>query len=117
MEYIVLIPIILFAIIGFGLIIFFITALFKKEKKDKEFNEEMMRRLPEVEYTEIISSTSGSNGTVSAFNSDGDMGFGSYSSHPTTKFLVVYKSGYKQIVNLRDGIPLFNEYVKLLKNK
>lgn len=115
MDYIWLIPVILFAVVGFGFVIFFILMLHKREKQDKEFNEEMMRRLPEVEYTEIVSSANGSNGTVSTFNSDGGVGFGSYSSRPTTKFLVVYKSGDKQIVNLRDGIPLFNEYVRLLK--
>ena len=115
MDNIWLIPVIMFAVFGFGFVVFFIVALFRKEKKDKEFNEETMRRLPEVEYTEIVSSSNGSNGTISTFNSDGGVGYGSYSSRPTTKFLVVYKSGYKQIVNLRDGIPLFNEYVRLLK--
>ena len=110
-----LILVIMLTIVGLSPVVFFIVALYIKEKKDKEFNEEMMRRLPEVEYTEIVSSSNGSNGNVSTFNSHGGVGFGSYSSLPTTKFLVVYKSGYKQIVNLRDGIPLFNEYVRLLK--
>ncbi len=117
MDNIWFMPVIMFAVLGFGFIVFFIVALYRKEKKDKEFNEEIMRRLPEVEYTEIVSSSNGNNGTVSTFNSDGGVGFGSYSSRPTTKFLVVNKSGYKQTVNLRDGIPLFNEYVRLLKNK
>lgn len=112
MDYIWLIPVILFAVVAFGFVFFILY----KKNKIKEFNKEMMRRLPEVEYTEIVSSSNGNNGTVSTFNSDGGI-FGSYSSYPTTKFLVVYKSGYKQIVNLRDGIPLFNEYVRLLKNK
>ena len=105
----------MFAALSLGFVVLFIKALGKREKDDKDFNEEMMRRLPEVEYTEIVSSSNGGSGFVSTFNSDGGVGGGSYGSHPTTKFLVVYKSGYKQIVNLRDGIPLFNENVRLLK--
>lgn len=117
MDYIwfALIPVIIFAVVAFGFIFLFISNLHKKEKQEKEFIDEMTRRLPDVEYTEIVSSSNGSNGTVSTFNSNGGVGYGSYSSRPTTKFLVVYKSGDKQIVNLRDGIPLFNEYVRLLK--
>jgi len=99
--------------VAFGSIFFLIFMLHRRKRQDEEFNEEMMKRLPEVEYTEIVSSSNGNNGTIGTFNSDG--GFGSDSSRPTTKFLVVYKSGYKQIVILRDGIPLFNEYVKLLR--
>lgn len=115
MDYIWLIPVIMFAVLGFGFVFFFIFALHKKEKKEKEFIEEMIRKLPDVEYTEIVSSSNGNSGTIATFNSNGGVGYGSYSSRPTTKFLVVYKSGDKQIVSLRDGIPLFNEYVRLLR--
>lgn len=115
MDWLALIPAIIFAIVGFGFVFLFISNLRKKEKQEKEFINEMMKRLPDVEYTEIVSSSNGSNGTVSTFNLNGGVGYGSYSSRSTTKFLVVYKSGDKQIVNLRDEIPLFNEYVRLLK--
>lgn len=74
----------------------------------------MTERLPDVEYTEIIASSNG-GGSVTTIDSNGDVGFGSYGSAPSTKFLVVYKSGEKEIVNLYDGIPLVNEYVRLLK--
>ncbi len=113
MKDILLITVILNVVVIIGAIVFLICMLYKNKKRDKE----LMRRLPEVEYTEIISSTNGNNGIISTFNTNGGVGFGSYSSCPTTKFLVVYKSGYKQIVNLRDSKPLFNEYVRLLKNK
>ena len=63
MDNIWFMPVIMFAVLGFGFIVFFIVALYRKEKKDKEFNEEIMRRLPEVEYTEIVSSSNGNNGT------------------------------------------------------
>ncbi len=100
---------------GIVFIVIFIRALSEQERKRKEFNEEMTRRLPEVEYTEIISSSNGGSGTVSTLNSNGGVGFGSYDSRSTTKFLLVYKSGYKQIITIEDRNPLFNEYVALLK--
>lgn len=111
-----IVPVSIFAVISFVLIFLFIYKLYKREKLDREFNEEMMRRLPEVEYTKIISSVVGNTGFVGTVNTDGKVGIGSYGADATTKFLVVYKSGYKQIVHLKDGIPLFNEYVKLLKD-
>ncbi|MDE6504750.1 MAG: hypothetical protein K2L42_02650 [Clostridia bacterium] len=110
-----LLPTIIFAVIAFCFILFLIYFLHKRKKKNKEFIDEMMRRLPGVDYTEIIASSYCNNGTISTFNSNGEVGYGSYNSRPTTKFLVVYKSGDKQIVNLLDGTPLFNEYVQLLK--
>lgn len=99
-----------------ALIIFlFNLSLNKKKQKEQERIDKLTERLPEVEYTEIISSSNGEGGTVTTFDSNGDVGFGSYGSAPSTKFLVVYKSGEKEIVNLYDGIPLVNEYVRLLK--
>lgn len=112
MEY--LIWIIIFVII-FTVIGFIIFLAYSKHKKEKEFDEEMMRRLPDVEYTEIVSSSNGNGGAISTFNSSGGVGYGFYGSQSTTKFLVVYKSGDKQIVNLLDGSQLFNEYVRLLR--
>ena len=111
MLYIWIITAILPGLVILGFVIF---AVYSKQK-DKEFNNEMMKRLPDVEYTEIVSSSHGCHGSISVLNSDGEGGYGSYRSCLTTKFLVVYKSGYKQIINLRDGTPLFNEYVNLLK--
>ncbi len=87
------------------------------ERKKKAFNDEMMRRLPDIEYTEIISSSNSSRGNVTTFNFNGGVGFGSYGSPATTKFLLVYKSGFKEIVNITDGTPLFNEYVMRLKKE
>ena len=115
MDYIWLIPVIMFAACVFSFVIIFIRALDRNEKKYKEFNKEMMSRLPEVEYTEIISSSNGNSGTIGIISSDGVVGSGSYSSRPITKFLVVYKFGYKQIVSVYDGEPLFNEYVLRLR--
>ncbi len=102
-------------VIAFGALFFLFFMLNKRKKQEKEFNEKLMKKVPEIEYTEIVSSSNGNNGIISTFNTDGDIGFGSYNSLPTTKFLVVYRSGHKEIVNLRDGTPLFNEYVRLLK--
>lgn len=117
MDYIWILPVVMFVVIAVVFVCLLLYSLQKRENQDREFNEEMMRKLPEVEYTEIVSSSNGNKGTISTFNSDGGVGFGSYNSRPTTKFLIIYKSGDKQIVNLRDGTPLFNEYVNYLKNR
>ncbi len=88
-----------------------------KRHKTKEYYKELTRRLPEVEYTEIVVSSNGSSGSFSTYNTFGGVGGGSYESSPKTKFLVVYKSGYKQVVSVEDKNPLFDKYVLLLKNK
>lgn len=76
-SWLALIPAIIFAVVAFGFVFFFIFGLHKKEKQEKEFIDEMMKRLPDVDYTEIVSSSNGNNGTVSTFNSNGGVGFGS----------------------------------------
>ncbi len=96
------IPLILFALMAIGLVVFFIVILVLRDQKEQNFNDEMTRRLPEIEYTQIVSTARGSNLDHSP---------------PMTKFLIVYKSGDKQIVNLRDGSKLFNECVQRLKNE
>lgn len=86
-------------------IVLFVMFERKKKRQENAWYEELMKKLPDVDYTKIVSS---SNGVES--------GNGIFSSLPKTKFLVVYKSGDKQIVNLRDNVPLFEEYVRLLIN-
>lgn len=96
------------AFIVFAIVLMFIVIKHGKRKKNK-FTKVMMKKLPNVEYTAIISSSNGycvSNGNNSI-----------YEGGPTTKFLIVYKSGEKEIVTLSDEGPLFNEYVKLLRIK
>ena len=79
----------------------------RTNNKEKNYINELTKRLPYVDYTEIISSSNGvSTEGISSFN---------FNTRATTKFLVVYKSGQKHIVLLDDNSPLFNEYVKLLK--
>ena len=56
---------------GFWICFFFIFALHKKEK---EFIEEMIRKLPDVEYTEIVSSSNVNSGTIATFNSNCGVG-------------------------------------------
>lgn len=89
------------------IVIFMVWFICTKIKK-KKFINEMMEKLPDVEYTAIVSS---SNGYGVAGNTNYNGGI----AKPTIKFLVVYKSGEKQIVTLRDGEPLFNEYTLLLR--
>ncbi len=103
-------------VLAIGFIVLFIACWVIWIVKELEFKKELKRRLPDVAYTEIVSSSNGSNGTVSTLNSNGGVGFGSYRSRPTTKFLVVYTSGYKQIVTIEDGTALFKEYVARLRN-
>lgn len=109
------IPIIVIIII---LVAFFCWSFYnsnKKKQKEQDRIDRLTERLLDVEYTEIIASSNGEGGTVTTFDSNGDVGFGSYGGAPSTKFLVVYKSGEKEIVNLDDRLPLVNEYVRLLK--
>lgn len=83
-------------------------------KKYQEFDAAMMKKLPEIEYTEIVESSSDAKSLVEINpKMEGDKKY--YLPGPTTKFLIVYKSNQKQMVSLRDGTPFFNECVKLLK--
>lgn len=94
-----------------GIIAMFIYMLRARAKKIAE----LWKRLPDVAYTEIVSSSTGASGSINTYNTKGELSFGSFYSSPSTKFLIVYKSGEKQIVNLGDGTALFNEYVQLLR--
>ena len=82
--------------------------------KYRKFDAEMMKKLPEIEYTEIVTSSSEAESLV-ALNPRMEGDKRHYLIGSTTKFLIIYKSNQKQMVCLRDGTPFFNECVKLLK--
>ena len=105
----------LFVAVSIGGIVLFIRGLYKQEKREKEGLMYYMSRLNEIDYTEIIGSSNGNSGVVTTVNSNGNVGMGSYGSNATTKFLIVYKSGEKEIIQIQDRSPLFPELVKLLK--
>lgn len=82
--------------------------------KNKRKTEESLKRLPEVDYTQIIGSSGGETGSVVTYGNSG-ANFGAYSSAPTTKFLVVYLNGENEIVSVLDNSKLCKEYLLKLK--
>lgn len=96
------------------LVIKIVVAIIRKYRQIEKIKE-LTIRLPGVEYTEIIVSSNSRKGAFSSANTRGHFNYGTYKSSARTKFLVVYKSGQKQVVELQDDTPLFNEYLQLLK--
>lgn len=83
-------------------------------QKNKKKTEERIKRLPEVDFTQIIGSSGGETGSVVTYGNSG-ANFGAYSSAPTTKFLVVYLNGENEIVSVLDNSKLCKEYLLRLK--
>ena len=104
------IPITLAVLIFVGAIVLIIYCV----HKSKVWTEEKIKRLPDIDYTQIIGSGGGESGSVTMHGSAGT-NFGSYSSRPTTKFLVVYLNGEQEIVSVDDNSKLCKEYLNRLK--
>ena len=98
-------------VIFFGLTIGISVFLIIRNSKK---TEERLSRLSEIDYTQIIGSSGGNNGTVYTHGNNGT-NIGTYSSPPTTKFLVVYLNGEREIVSVRDNSRLCDEYLLRLK--
>ena len=101
---------ILMFILIVGVNIFIFGYILKRKKLNDRQNIERASRITEVDYTEIIASGNRIDGFISN-------GSGSVHSHPSTKFLVVYKNGNREIVNTADGSELCNLYLQLLKKE
>lgn len=102
---------IVFGVIVIVLVIIFLISFYYKNKKK---TEEWLNRINEVAYTQIIGSNGGESGTIVTYGKSG-ANIGGFSTSSSTKFLVVYFSGEREIVTVFDNSKLCKEYLMKLK--
>ncbi|MDE6355748.1 MAG: hypothetical protein K2L67_00705 [Clostridia bacterium] len=83
--------------------------------RHKQKTDERLSRLHDIDYTQILKSSGGDIGSVTTYGNNGNTNYGSYHTSPTTKFLVVYLNGEREIVTVNDNSRLCQEYLLRLK--
>ncbi|GEM_PF-4947100 len=91
-----------------------IIYIIKNRKEQNKSYLKRLERLSDVEWTQILSTNGSNMGSVTMYRKDG-ADFGTYSSVPMTKFLVVYFGGEREIVEVRDNSDLCKAYLEKLK--
>lgn len=106
----------------FGALVYVCIWSYRKWRQKKEYIKRCLERLPEVDYTIILAASTGAvtQGIVTnvgAGNSGMGSGVGSFSSYsaPSTKYLVVYRDGSREIVTIDDSSELGQEYAMRIK--
>lgn len=75
---------------------------------------ERLQRLNDIDYTQILKSNGGETGSVTT-HQNGNVSYNSFHTAPSTKFLVVYLNGDREIVTVNDNSTLCKEYLLRLK--